>query len=486
MRTRAAVALITCALALSLRPWTARADVLGDAGARPCDLPGEAGCDADAGVATTRSLRADLRREGTWPDVAERVTLNVEALSRAEAIRRLADAAGWSVIVRGVGNDPVDVRVKDQPAARVLELILAGEAYVAQRDGNMIAIAPRADTAPIAVPTPPVPPVPPPPPPPPPGPHGEDRLVTAGDVTIAAHEVVGNLTVLAGNVDVYGTVNKDLAVYAGNVRVHEGAHVRGCVSAVAGNVDIDEGATVEGEVSGVASDVRHRGSAHDDERRDHDFDITEELREAEQDVREAQEEATAGAAEHDPSFWARLERAGNAVARSALLFAFGAVLLAMAGTRVQRLQEEVTAKPLYALGFGAVGLFAAALAALTMLITVVGLPLAIAFTLACAVGVYVGMCAVLTALGRAVLGAIGPSLFGGRRPSAYLQLAVGCALYLIGSSLPGVGMLVTACVVLLGFGALVRTRAAGLLSRSRPPPAPPPRSTFATDDGPVA
>ena len=118
-----------------------------------------------------------------------------------------------------------------------------------------------------------------------------------------------------------------------------------------------------------------------------------------------------------------------------------------------------------------------------MLITIVGLPLALAVTLVCAVGIYVGMCAVLTALGRAVLGAVGPALFGGRRPSAYLQLAVGCALYLIGSSLPGVGTLVTICVVLLGFGALVRTRAAGLLSRTRAPSSSPP--AFAADDGPA-
>ena len=100
-------------------------------------MPGERGCDdADAGVASTRAARPGLRREGAWPETAERVTLNVEGLSRAEAIRRLADAAGWSVIVRGVGNDAVDVRVTNQPAARVLELILAGEPYVAQRDGR--------------------------------------------------------------------------------------------------------------------------------------------------------------------------------------------------------------------------------------------------------------------------------------------------------------------------------------------------------------
>ncbi|MET0341721.1 MAG: polymer-forming cytoskeletal protein [Polyangiales bacterium] len=473
----AARAALCAMLWMSGLEGAARAEVASDAGANRDD---------DAGVAEPLS---ELRREGAWPS-DERVTLKVEAMPRAEAIRKLADAVGWSVIVRGVGNEPVDVRVVKQPAARVLELILAGEPFVARRDGTMIAIARAADVAPIDarlrppsgpnMPVPPPPPEPPPPPKPPKMP-GSDKLVTAGNSVIRADEVVANLTVLAGNVDVYGTINEDLAVFAGNVRVRPGAVVHGDVSAVAGNVKIDEGAQIEGDVSGVVGHVSRGDRAHDDDDTaadDEDADDAEAARAIARKYkrwardfdphdpkhRDADDEDEDDA-DAETGVFARVEQAGNAVARSALLFAFGAVVLAFAGTRAQRLQAEAAARPLHALVVGGVSLTIAVIAMFVLTVTIIGIPLVLFGILALAVGTYVGICAALTALGRALLHA--------RTPSPYLHLALGCALYLVASSLPGIGWLVTAAVVMIGVGALVRTRAGGLFSRSHPPSIPP-------------
>jgi hypothetical protein len=118
---------------------------------------------------------------------------------------------------------------------------------------------------------------------------------------------------------------------------------------------------------------------------------------------------------------------------------------------------------------GAAGLLAGSLVLIAVTVTIVGIPLALLVGLLGAIGVYAGMCAALTALGRAIFSWLarqstrfddqsGPT-------SPYLHLAVGCALYLLASSLPRVGWLVTLAVVLIGFGALVKTRAAGLLAR---------------------
>lgn len=445
----------------------------------PQHLPATSTHDYACGAGHDCAQRGNsVRHEGSWPVDDERITLALAQVSRSDAIRRLADAAGWSVIVSGVDNELIDVRVKNQPAPRVLDRILAGRSYVASRDGDLISIsrarpdpartdtgASEDDTGTAHVPREPAraPPR-----------DAPDRLVTAGDATVRADEVVGNLTVLAGNVEVYGTVARDLAVFAGNVTLHPGAHVLGDVNALAGSIDIDDGATVRGNVSGLAGDIsRGSRSQLDPWEGDDDDSLDEDLREAQRDLSETQDEERAEVAERVAHpVLARLEDAGDAVARSALLFAFGAVLLARAGRRLQRLEGEVATRPLHALALGAAGLFAGVLAVIAIAVTIIGIPLALLVGVVGAIAVYAGMCAALTALGRAALSArarLRGKPLGRRGQSAYVQLAVGCALYLLASSLPRVGWLVTLAVVLVGVGALVSTRAAGLLAR-RPSP----------------
>jgi hypothetical protein len=83
---------------------------------------------------------ASVRLEGTWPDADTPVSLDAKGLPRSEAVRRLADALGWSVVLHVPSTDVVDLHVKDQPAAKVLSMILADGSYVAKRDGDLIAI----------------------------------------------------------------------------------------------------------------------------------------------------------------------------------------------------------------------------------------------------------------------------------------------------------------------------------------------------------
>ncbi len=91
---------------------------------------------------------ADVAREGEWPDDDPKVTLSVTNLSRSEALRRLADEAKWSVVVEIPPGNPVDVHVKDQPASKVLELLLSDGHYVAHRDGTLIDIHVATDVPP--------------------------------------------------------------------------------------------------------------------------------------------------------------------------------------------------------------------------------------------------------------------------------------------------------------------------------------------------
>src|SRR6185295_11108640 len=81
-------------------------------------------------------------------------------MPRSEAVRRIADAAGWNIVWTSPSDDPVDVHVKKQPATQVLELILSDGDYVARRKGDLIQIE-HDKGAPAAIPLPPVPPLPP-------------------------------------------------------------------------------------------------------------------------------------------------------------------------------------------------------------------------------------------------------------------------------------------------------------------------------------
>jgi hypothetical protein len=106
---------------------------------------------------------------------------------------------------------------------------------------------------------------------------------------------------------------------------------------------------------------------------------------------------------------------------------------------------------------GVVGILVLIFGLLALCVTILGIPIAIIALLAAIFGLYAGVCAALTTLGAALLHR--------KTSSPYVHLAVGCAIYLLLSSIPFVGGVVTALVVLVGAGTLVETRAAGFVPR---------------------
>ncbi|HEX3345119.1 MAG TPA: polymer-forming cytoskeletal protein, partial [Polyangiaceae bacterium] len=244
----------------------------------------------------TAAVAADARvkREGAWPDADKAVTLDLDGTPRRDALRKLADAAGWSLVVHAPPGDSVDIHVKAQPASKVMEILLDDGDYTVKRDGTLVSVEPTvpaggaASAAPPAPPSPPTPaaapvasaaktPAPPPPPPAPvdslgakdvtiqlgyptsqidePHKRGSDKTVMGGDVSVGKGETVRDLTVFGGNVDIEGQVSGDLTVFGGTAHVHEGAGVRGDATVFGGQLELDQGARVEGDVSCVGGEV---------------------------------------------------------------------------------------------------------------------------------------------------------------------------------------------------------------------------------------
>ena len=424
---------------------------------------------------------ADVRLEGDWSDDPD-VTLDVDDVPRAEAVNRLAAAAGWSVVIRAPKGDRVSVHVKDQPASKVLDMVLSDGRYVARRDDTLVSVSPEAvggaetpppppndSTAPLGVPPIPSDPADPPIPAiPPPGAgrvgghdDGRDRFVTGGNLRINADEVAHDVTVMGGNLDVFGTVTGDLEVMGGNVVIHRNAHVRGDAGVVGGVLTIESGAAVDGDAGVFGGELRREdgarvgGEIHEgvrpERRRHHHRERAARTAEA-----PAPPATSAAPARTPPGSWLRqhAQRAADALNGAALLFVFGAVLLALAPDRMDRLRAQIAGHPMRSFATGVVSLIAGIVLAAAVSITIIGIPIAVVGILGALIATLAGVCSVLETIGGALL--------SHRTRNPYVHLAVGALLVLVAGAIPYVGSLLRVAVLLTALGSVVATRAAGL------------------------
>ncbi len=139
----------------------------------------------------------------------------------------------------------------------------------------------------------------------------------------------------------------------------------------------------------------------------------------------------------------------------ATLWVYGAILIALVGDRIQKLEAEMVARPMRSFALGVVGLGAAIVSVIVLCVTLIGIPIAVLGVIAALLFAYAGVAAVLTALGHALL--------NHRSTNRYVHLAAGCGLYFVASSLPWVGDYVTLTLALAGIGVVIATRAAGLI-----------------------
>ena len=413
------------------------------------------------GVLFASQAFAAVRLEGAWPDADKPISLDAERLPRSEAVRRVADAMGWSIVLHAPTSDPVDLHVKEQPASKVLSMLLSDHDYVARRDGTLIAIeraktepTPSSSTepaisAPIPPPSPAVSTLPAPPAPPAPPAKGEhpDRVITGGSVRVEKGEIVHDVVVFGGSADVLGTATGDVTVIGGSAKIHAGAHVMGDATAVGGSLDVEDGAAVDGDVGVVGGILRRGEDARIGGEERTDVHLT------------AKGEEASGKGGFGSWIAGVLADIGSAMTGAALLFVFGAILLALATQRMDTLQTEIASRPMRSFALGVVGLLVFGLLVLAFTLTIIGIPIAFIGSLIAVVAGYAGMCAVLTVVGGALL--------RHKTRNPYIHLALGCFLFMVAKALPFVGNVVLLAVMLLGIGTLVATRGAGYFPKRK-------------------
>jgi hypothetical protein len=386
---------------------------------------------------------ADVKLDGEWPAESPKVSLDATKISRSEALKQLA---WWSVVVMGAGDELVDVHIKDQPADKVLAVLLADGSWVAKNDGGIVSITAAPQGA-VDQASPPAPPVPEAPPAPTAIKTVKKRNVKVfGDsARIGKDEVVHDVTVMGGSVLIEGRVTGKLAVFGGHAELASSARIDGDVALTGGDIKFEEGAEIGGDLAVMGGSVEGANSVK-----------------------------VGGSTELDPSDGEQqasfFVRAGHSISSgmrtAAFLFIVGALFVALGGVRAESVRTAIAASPMRSIALGLVGLVGSFVALCLIALTIIGIPFATIDGIAAVALAFAG-----TASAAVVLGAM---VAGHKSQNVYVHLAAGCALFMVAGFLPWIGGWVQAAIVFAGIGGMVATRAMGFLERKTKPSFPNP------------
>ncbi|HVH43397.1 MAG TPA: hypothetical protein VM925_13680 [Labilithrix sp.] len=407
---------------------------------------------------------ATVKKEGSWPTVDKKVSLEFDG-KPSEGLKKLAKEADWSLVIKdgvGVEGSSIHVDVVNQPAELVLDALFSGHDVVAHRNGTLVTLRPAGDSGtPKAVGsvTPPVADAKTP------APiatvRGEDRNVIGGSLVISRDEVVHTVTVAGGSVRVEGTVTGDLVIAGGSGTVASGGRVFGNATVFGGELEVENNGRIDGEVGVAGGELKREEGAIIGGR------VVDKAHPGNVKVTVNDDGVKTGSTPADEPRRSGLSAAvhdfGQSMTKMALLFVLGCVLLALLTRRMEKVQAEVATRPMRSFAVGIVaslgGAIAGAILIVVLCITVIGIPVAIMGVLTLVLALYGAIASVLTTFGAAVL--------GHRSQNPYLHLLAGCFAFLVVSSIPWVGGLVTFAVTMIAAGVLVTTRVGGLLERAR-------------------
>jgi hypothetical protein len=259
------------------------------------------------------------------------------------------------------------------------------------------------------------------------------RVSTGGPVTVEAGSTVENAVAYGGPVVVEenAVVEGDAVAFGGDVVLKKGAVVEGDAVSFGGSVVREDGSQVHGET--VSMGGTGIGTA-----------VARNMVKQQEAVRSGEEEA------HEAS-----DSAGRGVAgfllQFAVFFGLGFVLMLFAPQRMKTLEATIRAEPGKNGLAGFLGAVAAVPLTLMLIVTLVGIPVALLMWIAIALFVPVGLAVIANALGTKV-----PT--GRVRKTQALALALGLLLMLLVGRIPVLGPMVMTAAVFVSMGAIIRTR----------------------------
>ncbi|WP_255198188.1 bactofilin family protein [Halorarius litoreus] len=270
---------------------------------------------------------------------------------------------------------------------------------------------------------------------------------TVGDIEAVGGSVVvrgtvdGDLTGVAGNVLIAGTVTGNVEMAAGSVTVTEGGEIGGDVNVATGSLLVD--GTVLGSVTAGAGEIVLGPDARiaGDLRYDPDATLSGNRGAVEGSI--VADDSLVGDVTVGPvvppivfDVWGLL-----------VGLAIGALLLYGAPEFADRVTGMAVGEPLRSGGVGLLAVVLAPIVALVLVLTIIGIPLALVGAILFGIVVWIG-----SLYGRLAVGVWLARLLDQESRAATLLLGFG-AVFVVGL-VPVLGGLVQAVVALLGFGAL--------------------------------
>ncbi len=403
----------------------------------------------------------------------KRFTGNFDDTEVDDAIAAIADAAGWSVVLPKGEHGTISARFKNVPAEEALRAVLAQASLEAAREGSIVTV--RERSALLALPE---------------GLSRDARRIAekarreaaraAREVEREARRIERDARGKSGDDVVHGDVTirageaaRDVVAIQGSIHVEAGAEVRDAV-AVLGSVNLDPGARAR-EAVAVMGDVRLGAGAEV---------AKDAVAVGGKVVRDPGAEVGGEAVSvgipaltgltglpkvfgetRSPSF-----TFAQTLAKFAVFFALGALVLVLFPRRVTTVGASLTANPWKAVLAGFLGLILTPIVAVLLIATIIGIPLL--------------PVAILLLVAAGILGFTSLALWIGKRlplrgePSGMLQLALGTAIVVLITAIPVLGGMACFAAALLTFGAVLRSRFGtqdpALPTTAIPPSAPPP------------
>lgn len=393
-----------------------------------------------------------------------------------DALRQIADAGGWSIVLPPDEDATLSARFKDAPVEDALRAVLAQTGLSAVREGSIVTVRPRAGLGRDLS-------------------RGAQRMAAEArrhaeratrDVEREMRRLErdtgsSNDRVIHGDVVVRpGESARDVVAIRGTIKVQAGAEVRDAV-AVLGSVVLEPGAMAR-EAVAVGGDVKLGPGA--EVARDAvsvgglvERDATAQIGGETVSVGIPALSGLAGLA--GSRMFARAESPvfalGQVLAKFLVFFALGLLALAFFPRRLEVVSAAFVAHPWKSIFTGLLGVVVLPLLLVLLVATLIGIPLVPVAALLVVASGALGFTALAWYLGRALP-------FHPQRATSVLQLAAGTAIVVLITAIPFLGCMAWVAAAFLTFGAVIRSRfgsQSAVLPTAIPPAAPPPTAPAA-------
>jgi hypothetical protein len=416
-----------------------------------------------------------------------------------DALKRIASEGGINLVVTGNLDQQAEVYLKDVAPEEALKSVASAYHLQLEQQGNIWALRPMGEKA-EAVPSPAPPPQAPAAPSPPPAPREQDAVregqgdekaqketevlegkdarrkmreldrklrhskfgrkgsgdrIQKGDLVVSEGETINSAVVYGGKLTVNGEITGDAVAIGGAVAIN--GHVNGDVVAIGGGVHLGSKAVVDGDVTSVGGEIVKEEGAEVGGNQASIADAvlppiltgggihSADLKRVIEDLIHSRVPRPIHEDHMPHSGFLRF------LIYFALLFGSGFLFFMFAPARMNQVESEVRSEPLRCGLTGLVGLVALLPLTVLLAITVIGIPFAAFLWIAAVVGIVMGFCAIAHEIGMRL------PWFKLRKTQAGV-LAVGILVLMLVGIVPILGALTLSFIVLLAFGAVIRTR----------------------------